>query len=148
MSGYIIRPLGPCAWNEVVGQTEAPVDGWCWAGHDGLVTSASGPINIVPTGWLWAWGPDRWVRWRIDPVAPCVGAELRRGAPEAGGMPGGFVAAHVLRDGGPQHVGLRPDGGHMLRWAPGALPVTALSVITITAPSSMTFVGIALGSLQ
>lgn len=146
MTGYMIRSLGPCAWNEVVANTNGSVDGWCWAGHDGLVTSASGPDSIVPTGWLWAWGPDRWVRWRIDPVAPCLGAELRRGEPAAANASEQFVPAHVLRDGGPRQVGFRPSNGHMLRWAPGATPVTELSVITITAPSSMTFVGIALGS--
>lgn len=143
MTGYVINSLGPCSWNEVVARTGPPMEGWCWAGHDGLVTSTGGPDRIVPTGWLWGWAPNRWVRWRIDAVAPCVGAELRRGDPA-----GTFVAAHVLSDGGPRQVGLRPAGGHMLRWAPGVSPAEGLSVITITAPSSMTFLAMTLGSSQ
>ena len=132
MTGYGVAPLGRCDWTQVV-EESGPVVGWCWASHDGLMVSDQGPTEIVPTGWLWAWGEGRWLRWRVDPVAGCVGAELRLGGLSERHRP---AVVHPLPIG--SKVSLRSDS-HMLSWADRARKVAGLSAIGVLQPAPMTF---------
>ena len=132
MTGYGVAALGRCDWTQIVKESGLVV-GWCWASHSGLMASDQGPTEIVPTGWLWAWGKDRWLRWRIDPVAGCVGAELRLGDLAKQHQP---AVVHELP--ADAKVSLRSDS-HMLSWADGARKVAGISAIGVLQPSPITF---------
>lgn len=129
---YGIAPLDRCAWDDVIGRS-GEIDGWCWAGHDGLMASDHGPVDLVPTGWLWGWGAGRWLRWRIDPVAGCVGAELRRGAPT-----NGFEVAQVRLGRPDEAVSFRREQ-HMLVWSPSVRRAAGLAALQVIAPAPITF---------
>lgn len=136
MTSWRLRSLAPRDWVEVA-EDLPDVTGWCWAGHDGMVISDEPPPDIVPTGVLWGWGPSCWVRWRIDAVAPCVGAELRR---IADGHPN--LAATLSDDAVTEYVVPVCSEAHMLTWAPSARRVNApLNVINVNAGGQLTFMG-------
>lgn len=143
MNDYSLRPLHPAyPADHVPGVTT-----WCWQDHTGLRLSPT-PPTTVPTGWAWGWGDDVWVRWRYDPFAPSVGAELRRGhAPDpyvpattvlltspAPVVPGDTTVTvpSVVREPRFLSTGLDTPDPATLRGRP-------LTVIRVLAPTQLTF---------
>lgn len=135
MTAYGVAPLGRCEWSRVL-EESGSIAGWCWAGHDGLMASDQCPADIAPTGWLWAWGESRWIRWRVDPVAGCVGAELRLGDLSERHHPA------VVRDlPAEARVSMRSDS-HMLSWADSARRVAGIFAIGVLQPAPITFLAL------
>ncbi len=130
MTGYSIRAHARCSWPEVASATPS-IASWCWAGHDGLVLADALPDEVIPTSHLWGWGTDVWVRWRVDAIADCVGAELRVGGAA------GFERATERSS--PDEMAIRSEE-YMLRWAPGSgHEARFLSTLTILAPVALVF---------
>lgn len=140
MTTYGLRSLS--------GNTQATdVDGikrWCWSDHDGMHLSDDLPTRVVPTGFIWGWGPGVWVRWRTDPFAPTVGAELREGT--SVGLVGACVELHApgIPEGWSSTVPstvVEPRFLRMVSGSPTAADVrdTGLTVLRVLSPVQLAF---------
>lgn len=143
MSDYSLRPLSP----DYLADQVPGVTTWCWQDHTGLRLGPTPPTS-VPTGWAWGWGDGVWVRWRTDPFAPPIGAELRRGhAPDPYVTATTVLVTHpttmvaagvevtvpsVVRE--PRFLTTGPDTPD-----PATLRGRPLTVIRVLAPSQLTF---------